>query len=311
MERGRSSCDRNTVIEEVLIVDTKDKYKFTVLCGDKRQAVIAREFVKLGHKVSCWSLSNAPVECEICSNVDKAVDSADFIILPLPFSRDNIYLSSASDKIELRRIVELAKKNGSVILAGLVSDEMLHLCESECVEIIDYYKSESLQMKNALPSAEGAIMLAMEHTEITVYGMKALVTGYGRIGKILANILRSLGASVTVAARRDETLCEIVMSGFEAIKTNFDCLTFTEYDVIFNTVPSVILNEKVLKNIKNKPVYIEIASSPGGIDTTFARSMGMEIIFAPSLPGKYSPISAGKYIFETISEILSQRRIEI
>ena len=292
----------------------KNKYKFAILGGDGRQAVIADGLIKMGHRVSCFATDeNAMLSynCELCSCADKAMTGADFTILPLPVSKDGIHLSSNSQMIDLSEIAKLAKKNSSIIFGGIIPENLTKACQDLDVEFFDYYTRESLQVKNALPSAEGALMIAMEHTDITVFGMKALICGYGRIGKILAIILKNLGASVTVAARRDETLCEIAMCGFDAIKIgDGNKLSMdTDYDVIFNTVPSIIFTDKVLKNIKNRPLYIEIASSPGGIDASAARNVGIEIIHAPSLPGRYAPKSAGGYVLETIAEILSERGI--
>jgi dipicolinate synthase subunit A len=197
----------------------------------------------------------------------------------------------------------------------MLPDSICSLCDKEGIFTCDYYKSEDLQKKNALPSAEGALMLAMEHTDITVKDMRALVCGYGRIGSLLASMLSSLGADVTVAARRDETLCEISMDGYRAIRIDGNAkelgIAVDGCDVVFNTVPSVILTSAVLEEVKRKPVYIEIASLPGGIDLSAARDVGIRTVFAPSLPGKYSPRSAGKYIFETVSDILSQRSINV
>ena len=157
-------------------------------------------------------------------------------------------------------------------------------------------------------------MIAMEHTDITVNGMRALVCGYGRIGKVLTDILSVLGADVTVAARRDESLCEISLMGHRALRLDAEGLTLKEglrnVDVIFNTVPSIIFTEKTLSECKNKPLYIEIASAPYGIDPSAARKVGIETVYAPSLPGKYAPVSAGEYIFETISDIILKRRMQ-
>ena len=292
------------------------KYNFAVLGGDRRQAVIAVELAKRGYKVTCFALGEntfALSGCDMRASLDKAMDGADFVILPLPVSRDNIHLNAVIQNVELGEISKLAAKNNAILLGGSVPSEFTRICSEMGVTIIDYYKVESLQTKNATPSAEGALMIAMEHTDITVQGMNALITGYGRIGKILASILRRLGAKVTVAARRDETLCEISMSGYNAIRTKDIELAnaASESDVIFNTIPSMIFNEKVVNRIKNNPLYIEIASSPGGIDAKAAREQGFKIIYAPSLPGKYSPVTAGLYVFETIAEILNDRRIEI
>ncbi len=290
--------------------------KIAVLGGDKRQNVVAGELIKLGFDVRLFAVSDQaefPGCAELFRSVDKVIEGASVIILPLPATRDNIHLSAQNVKIALAEIVRLAKKNNSLLLGGMLPEETVKTCDALGVEVCDYYKSESLKRKNALPSAEGALMIAMEHTDVTVKGMRALITGYGRIGSLLANMLDKLGAEVTVAARRDETLCEISMRGIRAVRIDSDGCALEEAanncQVIFNTVPGVIFTEKILKQIKGKPLYIEIASSPGGIDLYAARDAGIDTVFAPSLPGKYSPVSAGKYIFETISDILTERRI--
>ena len=158
-------------------------------------------------------------------------------------------------------------------------------------------------------------MLAMEHSEITIKGMNTLVCGFGRIGALLAKMLSDLGANVTVAARRDEVLCEAALGGFDTLRIDpsygVDITERQEYDVIFNTVSQIVFKTQALKNIKSNPLYIEIASSPGGIDTASAREAGIKIIAAPSIPGKYAPISAGRYIFENICDLCSKRGINL
>ena len=49
------------------------------------------------------------------------------------------------------------------------------------------FTNEELTILNAIPTAEGAIQIAMEKSLKTVHGSKCLVLGFGRIGKILAN----------------------------------------------------------------------------------------------------------------------------
>ena len=293
--------------------DDRKKYKFALLGGDKRQAVVASELLGHGYSVSLFGITETSASGELCLSADKAMEGADFAILPLPVTRDNVYLSSSGERVALNEIVKLAARNKTMLLGGMVPQELIRICEAAGVIIRDYYKQESLQMKNALPSAEGALMIAMENTDITVNGMKALVCGYGRIGSILSGILKKLGASVTVAARRDETLCEISLAGFDAVRISGDAHDLRkavgECDVIFNTVPCVVFNKNVIDGIKHKPIYIEIASSPGGIDLPSARDNGIKTVFAPSIPGKYSPVTAGKYIYETVSGILSERGI--
>ena len=294
------------------------KYKIAILGGDKRQAEIAALFSAKGHEVRLFGLSDGCLNAssgKLCTSVDKAIYGADFAILPLPITRDNLYLSATEEKISLADIVKLAAANKTILLGGMVSDDMKRLCNAHGIEICDYYAREELQKKNALPSAEGALMLAMENTEVTVNGMRALISGYGRIGKILAFLLLGMGAFVTIAARRDEVICEATLDGFDTVKIQGDGKELyraaEKSDVIFNTVPAIIFTPSIVSGMTTKPLYIEIASAPGGIDLSAARDKGIKTIIAPSIPGKYSPKTAGKYIFETVCDILSERGIII
>jgi dipicolinate synthase subunit A len=298
------------------------KYTFAILGGDLRQAVVARKLLALGHNIKIFGFGNLSGEipgAEIHLSLEKAILGCDAILLPLPTSRDgillNLFSSEKKDSPILSDIIKHASKNTMpLIIGGMIPKGMREYADSLSVDTVDYYESEELQKKNALPSAEGALMVAMENTDKVIYGMKVLIGGYGRIGKLLADRLKKLGAHVSVAARRDEVLCEIAMSGYVPIKigdVKEMCKAVTQCDVIFNTVPGIIFSGKMLESEGIKPLYIEIASSPGGIDIPSAREKGYQIIFAPSLPGKYAPSSAGEYIFETISDILINRGIKL
>jgi dipicolinate synthase subunit A len=299
----------------------QNKCKLAVLGGDRRQAVIAEEFAKSGYDVSVYAINESSRGCmgvEICSSIERAIQNCEFLVLPLPVTRNNIDLNITSNKdieFKLADVVKLAVENGcEMIFGGMIPEEMKRNCENNSIKVFDFYESESLQSKNALPSAEGALMITMEHTDITVMGMNVLISGFGRIGRRLASLFSLMGAKVSVAARRDEVLCDIALCGYRPIRIDLcSCelhQAVEECDVILNTVPSVIFSEGVIRGITNKPLYVEIASSPGGIDVSAACDAGIRTICAPSLPGKYSPISAGKYIFETISDILSKGGID-
>lgn len=299
-----------------------NKHTFAILGGDRRQAILAVKLRELGHTVRVMGLESFAKEMtgvELCSTCEKAIKDSNCIILPLPTSRDgenlNISEFEKRQNVKLDNIISLSHRNGNVtIIGGLIPESMTKKSNELGIETIDFYKNESLQQLNALPSAEGAIMVAMQNCEKVLEGMRVLVTGYGRIGKLLAKKLKALGGIVTVAARRDEVLCEISMSGYDAVRSTDICLlrkAFDSNEIVFNTVPGIIFTRAVLCESTNRPVYIEIASAPGGIDVTYARERGVKIHSAPSLPGKYAPISAGEYIFETISEILEKRGIKL
>lgn len=299
-----------------------EKYTFTILGGDRRQAVVAKELLALGHSVRVFGVGDVfadVIGVEICLSLDKAIMGSNVVILPLPVSRDGETINISSVVQKDRPLISdvirnAAKCEEAIVVGGMIPESAREYASELSVETIDYYKSEELQRKNALPSAEGAIMIAMENTDTVLDGSSVLVSGYGRIGKLLAKKLKKLGARVTVAARRDEVLCEIAMSGYKAVRTSNTeemRLAVRESEIIINTVPEIIFAGNVLEGGKEKPLYIEIASFPGGIDLLRARELGYKIISAPSLPGKYAPQSAGKYIFETIRDILIKRGMRL
>lgn len=291
---------------------------FVVFGHDKRQATIARALIEKGHTVRlCCAgmITDLVIGCEVFLEWKQAMEDCDVVILPLPITRDGSTLAYTDETVYLEDIIKSAKKCGCRhIIGGLIPESILSQ-NIGGIYFDDYYKSDKLQQKNALPSAEGALMLAMENTDKIINGLNVLISGYGKIGHCLADILHKLGAYVTVAARRDESLCEASLSGYKTIRINKNGIapeSITEnFDVIFNTVPSTVYMKNTFSAIKGNTVYIEIASAPYGLDLVSARNAGVEVIFAPSIPGKYAPTSAGMYIFETISEILSKRGISI
>ena len=89
----------------------------------------------------------------------------------------------------------------------------------------------------AVPTAEGALQVAMEHLPVTLRGAQCLVLGYGRIGKLLSHRLQGLEARVTVAARKYADLAWAEAYGLRALPINRLSGALGGMQVIFNTVP--------------------------------------------------------------------------
>jgi dipicolinate synthase subunit A len=86
-------------------------------------------------------------------------------------------------------------------------------------------------------------------------------------------------------------------------------------DIIFNTVPSLILDREVLKYANPDLLIIDLAAQPGGTDFEAANAYGLKAILAPGLPGKVAPLAAGKILADVIPRLLmaeiSQREQEL
>ena len=66
-----------------------------------------------------------------------------------------------------------------------------------------------------------------------------------------------------------------------------------------------MLDKDNLENVRKDALVIDLASKPGGIDFEAAKDLKLNTIHALSLPGKYSPLSAAEYIYETIEHTLT------
>lgn len=295
---------------------TQNRYKFTLLGGDRRLCELASLLQSYGQDVSICH-SGCEWQCggvKYCRCFEKGISECDILVLPMPISRDkvHIFIKDSNVEISIKDVLECAKRcNVKYIFGGNLCPEIHDISRQVGVEIIDYSLSEKFLQDNAYATAEGGIMMAMENTDTTLRSCNVLVSGSGRIARHLINLLLPIGANVSVCARNPEFLDEVKARGCNAINiadTQKLRDAVSAGTVIFNTVPHQIFRKEHIEN-NNSSTYIELASCPGGIDLVSARVAGMKVIFAPSLPGRYSPVSAGEYIFHSINQILKDRGI--
>ena len=278
----------------------------TVAGGDLRQLMLAKFLKEDGYGVNVFGFGEESKNSKFNVIDDiKDLKNSDALILPMPTTLDNIKINAPLNKYDIK-IAEISKniKKSTLVLGGRINKLVFDaFSENKC---IDYYQREELMIKNAVPTAEGAIELAMAETGVTLNKCKCLVVGYGRIGKVLSKMLASLGAKVYVSARKHQDLAWIDVYGYNAIHNNSIIDYVNNFDVIFNTVPSMIFNENILKKVNPESVIIDLASKPGGIDFEKASDLGLKVIWALSLPGKVAPITSGKIIKDTIINIFSE-----
>ena len=235
----------------------------------------------------------------------KSFASSDIIIFPLPFSTDGEHINCpfSSERYGVSDVFRKLDKN-ALIFSGMASSFHKKIAEEYGLRMHDYYECEDLQIKNAVPTAEGAIRTFMEHKKITVFGSHCVVTGFGKVGMCLADRLKNLGSNVTVAARSPKDLSLAETMGHDARNIDFIISNGTDADCIFNTIPCNIFNSEFIDKISDKTLYLELASKPWGMNKKCAEGLGERYVAAPSLPGKYTPETAGIIIAETVCKFI-------
>lgn len=274
-----------------------EERKIMVLGGDKRNLELANLLTDDGHDVRISHVHGLDFE------------DIDLVIGPLPLSYDKKTLNAPfhTEEIEIDTLFE--KIRGKIFIAGAIGQEHILKAQDYGITIVDYFKREEMQVLNAVPTAEGAIEIAIEHMPITLHDSKALVLGFGRIGKALSRILDGMGANVYVAARKYEDIAWIKNLGYRPVCFQEIDTVLEEMDVIFNTVPQLVLDHNRLTILNKEALIIDLASKPGGVDFQGAKELGINTIHALGIPGKTAPITAAKIIKETIYNIIEERGI--
>ena len=280
--------------------------KFTVMGGDMRIARLSILLAQDGHDVSCFALEKEDSPLSPSPSAADALADTDCVILPLPTEQDGFLNAPLSSGVFAIKDILEAIKPGTLVCGGIISPELYKTAKSQGLNLVDYYKREELVVKNAVSTAEGALGLIIRETPETIWQSKVLVIGFGRVGKLLANRLRGTGASVSVSARSYGDFAWIESFGYGCLDTRNLDGHLGEFDIIINTVPSLILDEHKLKQIRRDTLCIDLASKPGGIDFNAASNLGLSAIWALSLPGEVAPSSAGAIIRDTIYNIIAE-----
>ena len=195
---------------------------------------------------------------------------------------------------------------GAFLITAKASDALKETALKYGFRLIEYGNIPSFVEENGAITAEGALQIAMRHRLRTLRGSDVLVIGYGGIGKPLSAMLKSLGADVSVAVRREEQLWILKGEGYRPILSK-DLLQFAgEYDVIFNTAPQLLLTRPVLEQLSPGVLIVDLASRPGGVDWKTAREMELKAVHALALPGQLTPVSGAIAIQHAIYQICEE-----
>ena len=286
----------------------KQDIKIGVIGGDTRLLATAHSLARDGFRVNCYGVPKIKGKYngyKICNTLEDAVRGAKAVVVGVPYSADGKWLNCPPKDYAISVKALLCNMtSGQLLLGGRFDAGIFEAAEKHSVKAIDYFASEELTVLNAIPTAEGAVEIAIKELDISLRDARILITGFGRVAKVLAYTLKGLGCDVTVSCRKksEGAWCRVYGYGFMPLETLGDKVD--GYDVIFNTVPAPIFTRDLLCN--TDAVIIDLASVPGGVDTDAALELGVKVIRALSLPGKVAPRTAGEIIAGSVCDILTE-----
>lgn len=231
------------------------------------------------------------------------LEDANIIVTAIPFTKDGVKVNG--EIITCDDLIKLLKDSNKILISGAFSKDIEVKLQNNNIKYFDLMQSDSMAILNAIPTAEGAISTAIFNTEFTIQNSNILILGYGRIGKVLAKMLNGFGANVFCEARKESDLSMIKAMGYTPIKLENLDENLEKMNIIFNTIPYMVLDKKRLDLISENALIVDLASSPGGVDFKYAKDTNKRVEWALALPTKVAPYTAALYIKEEISKILS------
>ncbi|MFC4811235.1 dipicolinate synthase subunit DpsA [Paenibacillus sp. GCM10023250] len=282
-----------------------------LLGGDARGLEVIRKLTELDATVTVAGFD------QLHSSLDGAIRAemneslfvnADALVLPAVGTDDEGKIVAVFSDQELVLTDEYVAKlpKHCKIYTGMAKPYLRDLCQKHGIVLVELFDRDDVAIYNSIPTAEGAVMMAIQNTDITIHGSSCMVLGIGRTGMTLARTLQGLGAKVKVGIRREEHFARAYEMGFEPFYIKDLLHHVGNIDLLFNTIPTMIVTAQIIANLPSRAVIIDLASKPGGTDFRFAEKRGIKAMLAPGLPGIVAPKTAGRIIADCLCRLIME-----
>ncbi|SER59574.1 dipicolinic acid synthetase subunit A [Salipaludibacillus aurantiacus] len=286
--------------------------QIAIIGGDLRQIEVIRKLSKLDasiHLIGYEQLDNGFLGVEKSTFDTVRADKLDALILPVNGISSKREIDSVfAGKQQFFKESWLAETPAHTrIYTGIANKALSEMASHAEKELIELMNRDDLAIYNSIPTAEGALMLVIQNTNVTVHKAKVVITGFGRVGQTIAKTFSQLGADVSVAARETDLLARAYTMGMEPVSLSELGNRAAQADVVINTIPAEVLTAEVIAKMPNHALIVDIASKPGGTNFEFAKKRGIHAILTPGLPGLVAPKTAGIQLANLLSSLLEEQ----
>lgn len=189
--------------------------------------------------------------------------------------------------IEVANVLGLEQ---ALIHAGKLSERWQTILKNNQVHL--YLEQESFIWQNAALTAEALLAYHYEKRR-AVRGKTFIITGFGRVAKMMAATLTGLQANVIIVTRSEAQRCEANALCYKAYL--LEAIPQLQASALINTIPAKWLGIEVRKQL-SMPIY-DLASTPGcAIEPVESYTL------LSGLPGKYFPKDAAQLLQQAIFE---------
>ncbi|WP_088105140.1 dipicolinic acid synthetase subunit A [Halalkalibacter urbisdiaboli] len=284
-----------------------------IIGGDARQLEIIRKLSTLDAKISLVGFEQ--LDDGFIGASKQMIDevewhTADAILLPISGMNLEGEIDTIFSNETLKLTTEQLKQTPEhcVIYSGISNNCLDEITQTSKRKLVKLMERDDVAIYNSIPTAEGAVMMAIQHTDITIHGANVAILGLGRVGMSVARTFDALGANVKVGARESHNLARITEMGMKPFHTSDIIEEMRNVDLCINTIPAPIVSANVLSEMPMHALVIDLASKPGGTDFRYAEKRGIKALLAPGLPGIVAPKTAGQILAKVLATLLKEQQ---
>jgi dipicolinate synthase subunit A len=285
--------------------------QIAVIGGDARQLEVVRKLTELDAKLSLVGFEQ--LDHSFTGAVKEKLgelnlSEIDTVILPVPGtnSEGKVETIFSNEEVFITEEIISSTPPHCTIYSGISNDYLNGIMEKTGRRLVQLFERDDVAIYNSIPTVEGTIMMAIQHTDFTIHGSKVAVLGFGRTGMSVARTFQAIGAKVKVGARKSEDLARITEMAMTPFHLNDLPKAVRDVDICINTIPVQIVTATVLSNMPVHTLIIDLASKPGGTDFRYAEKRGIKALLAPGLPGIVAPKTAGQILANVLAQLLKE-----
>lgn len=285
--------------------------QIAVIGGDARQLEIIRKLTDLDAKLSLIGFEQ--LDHAFTGAVKEKIDEVEFstqdaIILPVPGTSSDGQIETifSNEKVYLRKEMLNETPPHCTVYSGISNSYLDDITKQANRRLVQLFERDDVAIYNSIPTVEGTIMMAIQHTDTTIHGSTVAVLGLGRVGMSVARTFQALGAKVKVGARKSEHIARITEMGLTPFNLSDLNNEVKDVDICINTIPHLIVTASVISKMPVHTLIIDLASKPGGTDFRYAEKRGVKALLAPGLPGIVAPKTAGKILANVLSQLIKE-----
>lgn len=282
-----------------------------VIGGDARQIEIIRTLTERDAKLSLIGFEQ--LDHAFAGAVKEKIDELDFssidaLILPVAGTNSEGQVDSIFSSERIFLLEEMLERTPEhcTIYSGISNSYLKAITAQTKRRLVQLFERDDVAIYNSIPTVEGTIMMAIQHTDFTIHGSKVVVLGLGRVGMSVARAFSALGARVRVGARKSKHIARITEMSLTPFYLTELERNICDADIVINTIPHEVLSASVISKMPAHTLIIDLASKPGGTDFRYAEKRGIKALLAPSLPGIVAPKSAGKLLANVLAQLLKE-----